>query len=139
MADARGALAGKKPREKGLSLLEVLFTFALLSLIMMALFNVFPGTLMAVRHAEHRLVAATFAQSMLEGKRVLSFSTIDDPPLSEDRPGDDGTIYHLVFEVFDVTGANTLYLKGIRAAATWQEKDKSYTITEEQYVSAVEH
>lgn len=96
---------------------------------------------MAVRRAEHRLMAVHIAQSILEEKRFSPFSTLSAPPDDmSDVSGDDGMIYSKTdYQCFDVPDSNPDYLKGIRVTVVWKERDRQYSITQETYVYRIQH
>jgi Tfp pilus assembly protein PilV len=124
---------------QGFSVIEVMFAFALLGFILIVLFSLFPTTIMAVRHAEHRLKAVNIAQSLLEQKRAGSFSQLADIPLLTDTADpDNGFIFHTDYQTFTVAGASPQNLIGIRAIVTWREKNREYSVKKEQYVSIIQ-
>ncbi|MDQ7821353.1 MAG: hypothetical protein RDV48_01025 [Candidatus Eremiobacteraeota bacterium] len=133
--------AREGPRKPaGVSLAEIVITVTLLGFIMMVLFNLYPGSIGAIRHAEHRIIAGNFAQSIIEEKRGGSYTDLDTAPAVADLKGGDDTLYHLEnYEKFTISGADENIAKGIRVTVSWEEKDKrKFTITKEVYVSVVQ-
>ncbi|HEY4000152.1 MAG TPA: hypothetical protein VGO93_14865 [Candidatus Xenobia bacterium] len=67
----------KLPRnEPGFSLPEVILAASLLSLVMVMMFNLYPTSLITIRHAEHRMTASSRAQHVLEYERGLSYKIL---------------------------------------------------------------
>jgi prepilin-type N-terminal cleavage/methylation domain-containing protein len=122
---------------RGFTLIELIFTATLLGIIIVAFFNLLPGSLMAIRHAEHRIEATSFAESILEVKRTGPFSTIEEAPTAPHFMGNDGTMYQYDYLPLYFTGADTKYLKGMRVTVTWKEKQSEFSLTRELYVSSI--
>jgi Tfp pilus assembly protein PilV len=134
-----GTIPLNQRAEKGLSMIEVMFAFALLGFILIILFSLFPTTIMAVRHAEHRLKAITIAQSLLEEKRAGSFSSLAaTAALADVIDPDDGIAFHRDYETFSVPGGSPQNVVGIRIKVSWKEKDRDYSVKKEQYVSIIQ-
>ena len=56
---------------RGFSLAELLVTMAILIGLLLAIFNLLPGALLAVADAQDQLAASTVAQAVLEQERML--------------------------------------------------------------------
>lgn len=118
----------------GFSLAEVIITITLLGFIMMVLFNLYPSSIRAIRHAQHRLEASNFAQSIIETKREGPFGSFD-AALSDQLESDDGTVFYA--ECISVTPTGAQYMKGVQVTVSWQERDDLYTTTKELFISKV--
>jgi prepilin-type N-terminal cleavage/methylation domain-containing protein len=122
----------------GFSLIEVIMAVTILGLVIMFIFNLYPSSVLAIRHAEHRLRAVNLAQSILEEKRSGPFSALAAATDLKDVTGDDGVIYHPVYEPFIVLGADPNRLRGIRVTVTWTAQEKQYAISQEAYVCNIQ-
>ncbi|MDQ7826033.1 MAG: hypothetical protein RDV48_24735 [Candidatus Eremiobacteraeota bacterium] len=118
----------------GFSLIEVIFTSSLLLFLMIVMLSVFPGSLMAIDHAEHRIEASHIAQSVLEKKRSGPFSEVDDDPDPGEVRGSGGVLYTLHYSTLAVSGAEASLLKKAVITITWEFKGKNYSLTQELYV-----
>ncbi len=122
---------------RGFSLMELIFTATLLSVIILAFFNLLPSSIMAIRHAEHRIEATAFADSILEEKRSSPFSKIEETPAIPPFSGNDSTSYTYVYEPLYSPGADANHLKGMKVTVTWREKENQFSLTRELYVSSI--
>jgi type II secretory pathway pseudopilin PulG len=59
-----------------LSLIEVLIASSILSVLMVFIFNLFPGSIFALRRAEHATTANIVATSLLDDYRTRNFSRL---------------------------------------------------------------
>jgi Tfp pilus assembly protein PilV len=137
----KGTETGSSARSpRGLSLIEVIFAATLIGMLMIFLICLFPSSVMAIRHAEHRIKALHLAQSYLEEKRYGAFSELYAAPEDlYDVMGDDGTVYHPCdYECFDIYDADPAHLKGIRVTVTWKETSSDYSITQELHVFSLQ-
>lgn len=116
------------------SLIEIIFTSSLLIFLMMVLLSVFPGSLIAVGHAEHRIEASHIAQSILEKRRVGAFSNIDAPLDKNEAVGSDGTVYSLTYSSQQINNTNPDVLRKISVTVSWTLKGRSYFVSQELYV-----
>lgn len=123
----------------GLSLAEIVITVTLLGFIMMTLFNIFPSSMGAIRHAEHQMIASNLAQSILEEKMAGPFNELSIAPALDPVTGPDNTLYTLHdYTPFTITDTDPQYLMGIRISVSWQERNRSYTMAREIYVSSIQ-
>jgi Tfp pilus assembly protein PilV len=135
----KGTEAVAIKKSAGLSLAEVVITITLLGFIMMVMFNIFPGSMGAVRHAEHQMIASELAQSILEGKISGPFKKLPDPPLMDPIHGPDGTKYTPKnYSAITETGYDANYIKKLTIMVSWEEKDREYTMVRVIYVSSIQ-
>ncbi|HEY3997922.1 MAG TPA: hypothetical protein VGO93_03600 [Candidatus Xenobia bacterium] len=91
-------------RPGGFTLAEIIVATTLLCLVVVMMFNLYPTSLITIRHAEHRLTASARAQHVLEYERALPFhalasvaavspTQLDMTPTPTDPPADDGVTY----------------------------------------------
>jgi len=126
-----GSLSRKKRGPAALTLIEMIITSSLLGLILLFLFNIYPNSVMAIKHGEHRLKAACVAQSMLEQKMSYPFYDIDTIPDLSKIEGEDGTIYALCYETSNIPDTNSQMLRRIKVTVTWEERMGRYSLFKE--------
>ncbi|HXE73734.1 MAG TPA: hypothetical protein VNO81_13815 [Candidatus Nitrosotenuis sp.] len=127
-------------RGRGLSLAETILAGFVLSILMIAMFDIFPASAVAVRRAELQLQADAIAQKYLETWRSKDFADLATGPVSP--PPEEELYKDVVFrpavEVFTVPGASADYLKGVRVSVSWQYREKTFQITHEAWICNVE-
>ena len=108
-------------RRRGFSLLETVFSSALLAAVMLMLFNLYPSSALAVRRSQNQLQADQIGESLLAEQQALPFtqlrSTAPDE-LPDVTQG--GTVYKRQVEVFTIAGSDPELLKGVRGIVTWE-------------------
>lgn len=125
---------------RGLSLIEVIFAFTLLGLILMVLFNLFPASVMSVKHAELRIKAIAIAQSILDNKRAAAFSSFALGAESvDDSSFDSGNEFETTLECYNVDLTDSNNLKRMRATVVWSEKNVIYSVSKEQDICVIQH
>lgn len=129
---------------RGLSLLEVVFTASLLAVVLMILMNIIPTAMLSVRKSEHRVVAQTVAQAVLDECRAAPFSRlVSNQSLNTASPGPLGDLLrrckqegndHVVFEprlvVSSVSGTTVPRdsLCQLEVTVTWKYRDETYLV-----------
>jgi prepilin-type N-terminal cleavage/methylation domain-containing protein len=125
---------------RGFTLVEVMIAATLLGFIIMVLCSLYPSSVMAIRHAEHRIQASNLAQSVIELKRSGPFSDLYAPPDSTLVTGKDETVYEIYYsEPFLISGTDFDILKGIRVTVKWKEKEGQYSVSRETFICNIEH
>jgi uncharacterized protein (TIGR02598 family) len=138
---------------RGLSLLEVVFTASLLAIVVMVLMNVIPTAMLSVRKSEHRVVAQTVAQAVVDECRAAPFSRLlNDQSVSAATPGALGDILrrcrqegndHVVFEPRLVVGtvsgtaAPRDTLCQLQVTVSWKYRDDTYSLERSLRVSSL--
>jgi Tfp pilus assembly protein PilV len=129
---------------RGLSLLEVVFTASLLAVVLMVLMNVIPTAMLSVRKSEHRVLAQTVAQAVVDECRAAPFSrlvsnqsvnTSTAGPLGDmlRRCKQEGTD-HVVFEprlVLSTVPGTTVprdSLCQVDVTVSWKYRDDTYSV-----------
>jgi prepilin-type N-terminal cleavage/methylation domain-containing protein len=102
-------------KRRALSLLEMIVALSLAGLVLLFVLDLFPGSLIGLRHSEARTSAAALAQGALETAQAQSYDQLavgSSTPL----PGRtmNGLDYTLTLEVFAVPGNDPQRLKGLR-------------------------
>jgi len=125
-------------RGRGVTLAELVITVTLFGLVIMLLFNLYPGSITALNHAGCLFEAANLAQSLLAEMKEGPFNGFDAPPGPGDKPGAHGATYHYVYTPLTLTGVDPNYLKGVKVTVSWEERNRSYSISKELIVSKIQ-
>lgn len=105
--------------------------FALLSVILILVINLFPSSMATVRTAEQRYQAETLAASILEAKSTLPFTQLPvGPEVDLGRQIYDQIPYQIYFQVSNSDG-DPLYLRSLRVRVEWQVKSHNRTVIRE--------
>lgn len=127
-------------RARGFSLIETILATFVLSLITMAVFNIFPSSVMAVKRGEMELEADSLAQQLLEEYRSKPFETLTLgpgpalPPVSVA-----GTTFEVQARVNSVVGSDANHLKAVEVTVDWTHSAKSHRIIREAWIVSVEN
>ena len=141
IAVSRGVSSGQALKLAGLTLAETLVSLCLLSMLMVAVLNLFPTSMMIVRGTRTAWLARLAAQNEIEKAAARPFAklatssggptTISDGPVTLT----DGTIVALRLTVSEVPGHYTSdsrpLLKRIACDVTWQGRAVQRTIHQE--------
>lgn len=127
-------------KARGFSLIETILATFVLSLITMAVFNIFPSSVMAVKRGEMELEADSLAQQQLEECRARPFDTLTVGPLPAVAPVTvTGTTFAIRGRVRPVAGSSVDHLKAIEVTVEWTHSAKSHTIIREAWIVSVEN
>lgn len=125
---------------RGLSLMEVVLGASLLALVFLFMLNIFPATMIGVRKAEHRLDAASLAESILEAARAAPFTDLVPGSYDADTPGalplsrytcEDQTVLEPHLSIDTVPGIPADQLVRLRLTITWKDRSGPQTLTQE--------
>lgn len=129
----------------GFSLLETILATFILSLITMAVFNIFPSSVMAVKRGEMELEADSIAQQILEERRAIPFEdlTLGDSTMLDVVVA--GTIFKSRVKVSNVPApatepnppTNVDFLKSVRVTVEWVHSGKSHQMVREAWIVSV--
>lgn len=125
-------------KRRGLAVLEALLTIFLLGLVLGALFNFLPVSLLTSERSGRRLQAQALADNQLEQMRALPFAQLR-PSLAVKQVEIAGQRYELTSEVFLVTGHQSNRLKGLRCLVKWSDRSLKNQLENEVWVSCVGH
>ena len=121
---------------RGATLIEVLLAFTLTALMIVLILNLFPTSMATVRQAEQRQVAGTLAESQLERRARLPFSSLP-VGLREQIPSpppQDGIEYHTQLEVTQVLGEDPQFLRALKVTVRWDYRGRSLQLTRQLYL-----
>jgi Tfp pilus assembly protein PilV len=108
--------------------LETLFAFFIISLVLLALFNLFPTSLLSIRQANDRVQAANLAQDLLNWARIQPFP----PALPTPSPVTvDGILYTPRVDVSPVRGHDPKRLLNVRVTVTWEMQGRHQELVQE--------
>lgn len=125
---------------RGFSLVETILAAFILSLITMAVFNIFPSSVMAVKRGEMELEADSIAAQILEEHRARPFEELvlaGPAPLAPLTLG--GTKFEPFLQIDDVPGCSDQHLRAVRVEVRWSHSGKSYSLAREAWIVSVEN
>jgi hypothetical protein len=124
---------------KGFSLLETILAGFIISLITMAVFNIFPTSAMAAKRGEMQLIADSIALRELEQLRAVPFDTLilgPGPVVTPETQA--GTVFSTQIQILDAPPSDPNVLKRVQAVVTWSHSNKNYSVTHEAWLIRVE-
>lgn len=117
---------------KGLSLVETLFSFWVTCFIVLAVINLFPSSMLAVRRGENEILANARAQSVLEEVRTQPFESLElGHTTRETVYGPDQTEYVTGVDVLKEDGSEVARLKRLKVTVSWQYRQETRTVVQE--------
>ena len=121
--------------KRGLSLVETIFSLALLALVLIVVLNLFPSSMATVRVAEQRYRAETLAASVLDDQVSQPFSSLT-VGLSQDLAA---SIYDQVAyrPHLDISAAGTEdpnYLKSVKITVQWTYRGQPRAVIRELWI-----
>jgi type II secretory pathway pseudopilin PulG len=139
---------------RGMTLVEILFTFCLLSMVFVLTLNVLPAAMMSERQTEHRTAALALVQNVFDQCSAMSFKNLTDGThmvSSNDPIGvalaslpnhtDDGTQFTTRVVISAVPGASAPprnLLCQVVVYVDWSEGyNKNKEIVEEMQISCI--
>jgi hypothetical protein len=138
----KGHIKVERKRTTGVTLAELVITVTLFGFIIMLLFNLYPSSIGALKHAQLLFESSGLAQSKLEEIRRQPFTVLDNPPGPINDAFSDGTTYQLKYDKIDMklldSTINTDMLKGIRITISWKERSNEYKIFKDLYISKIQ-
>ncbi|MBI3926022.1 MAG: type II secretion system protein [Armatimonadetes bacterium] len=145
--------------ERGFTLIETIFATFIFSMVIIALFNIYPTAAVAVKRSEGQIQANAIAQSCLEEMRAMSFDSLTTrtwtPPAQAPFTAQtlDGITYTPTCEVlhpndlpYNLAAATDpssnpanepRYMKILRVSVSWEFQSKVRTTVCETWVHNV--
>ncbi|MBS2039744.1 type II secretion system protein [bacterium] len=120
-----------------MSLVETIFAFFIMTLVILAVINLFPSSLMANRRSELSLQANALADRVLEEARAGGFSQLTAgvrPPVTVQV---DSVAYTQVFQVGQVPGQDFNSLRSLKVRITWSVAGHPQELVREVWVCNV--
>ncbi|MFN8612626.1 MAG: hypothetical protein U0931_34120 [Vulcanimicrobiota bacterium] len=124
-------------RRAGMSLVETIFAFFLMTMVILAVINLFPSSLMANRRSELSLQANALADQVLEKARASGFTQLTRgkrPPVTVEV---ESVSYTQVFEVNEVPGQDFNSLRSLKVRVTWSVAGHPQELVREVWVCNV--
>lgn len=129
---------GRGVGRAGLTLAETLLSLTLLTLVMLAVLNLFPSALANARLTRTGWLARAAAQNEVEALAGRPFGALQVGWREErDVRLPDGSDAHLVLSVEAAAGHPQRLLKRLQCQVSWKGRATQKTATEEVYVHAL--
>ena len=118
-----------------MSLAETILASCILGLVVLAIFNLLPGSLLAMRQAEHQIRAQQLAQELLEKTRERPFEELlvgrpTPQPLPEDAAG---VTFTPALEIYQIPATDPDLIKRIRVTVDWRFRGMTRQVSQETY------
>lgn len=122
---------------RGLTLVESIVSFFLITFVILSLLNLFPGAMMANRRSELRLLAQSRADQVLETARAGGFVNLKLGGAAPLEVVLEGTTFSSQLEVLEVPGHAPDSLKSLRVTVNWKAGGKPQQLVREVWMSNV--
>lgn len=123
---------------RGLSLIETIFSLAVLGLIAIVVLDLFPASMLASRHNEQKMQAEMLAESLLATEAARPFDRLVIGPAQPVPPSTvDGVEYRPELEVRQVEDKNVDYLKSVIVRVRWDFRNNRRMVERELWVANV--
>lgn len=126
---------------RGLTLTETILSTFLVSLVIMAIFQLIPGSAMAIQRAECKLQANVICGAALDAQLAKGFQAQIEQQVYGDLVLPEQVYqaipYHATLSVFDVAGHSPSRLKGVRCTVEWNLGNHDFQLVREAWLSAV--
>ena len=120
---------------RGITLIEMLVSFSLVLLLCIFVLNLFPSSLIALRHSETRLEAQRLAEATLEQAKATNFSnwTVGSSTTCPVQTLN-GVVYTPVLQVQAVPGYNPSTLKSLQVSVSWIGRNGRQSVVQQSLV-----
>lgn len=118
----------------GFTLLESTVAISLLSIIVLFVLTIVPGSVVSTYNASERVDAENLAQSIIEETRAQSFSALTVGTQAMPSPDTRFTVQR---EIYSPAGTDADQTLGVRVTVDWQSKATSLQIQREVWLSSV--
>lgn len=119
----------------GLTLAETIIASCLLGLVVLAIFNLLPTSLMAMRQAEQQIRADQIAQETLELARQLPYEdlAVGMPAPQPAAVHEAGVVFTPAVEIYQVSGTQVDEILRIRVVVDWRFRGLDKRVSQETY------
>lgn len=124
-------------RPLGMSLVETIFAFFLMTLVILAVINLFPSSLMANRRSELSLQANALADQALEKARAGGFTSLTQGVRPAEVVKVDSVSYTRIFQVSPVPGQDFNALRSLKVRVRWTVAGHPQELVREVWVCNV--
>ena len=123
---------------RGLTLAEMIVSLTLLTLLLVAVVNLFPSSMANVRLIRTSQLARTAAQNQVETLASQPFNSLQVGTTNEETQKlSDGQLVRLKTSITAVSGYEPKRLKRIRCEAEWYSRTRPQTAVQELYVNSI--
>lgn len=125
---------------RGMTLTETILATFLVSLVIMAIFQMLPASALASKKAECKIQACSLAAAALDGQMARGFTALAQQQGVElELPDQDcgGVTYHTTVTVTDTPHARPTLVKVVRCRVDWNFGGQDFTTTQEAWLSVV--
>lgn len=126
-----------RQKRSGMSLVETILAFFLMTMVILAVINLFPSSLMANRRSELSLQANSLADQVLEKARAGGFSKLVRGKAAPVTVKIDSVSYTQVFEVGEVPDQDFDSLRSLKVRITWMAAGHPEELVREVWVCNV--
>ena len=119
-------------RPCGLSLVETVFSFTILVLVILFSMSLAPSSLLTLARSHHQIQAATLAQSHLDQQRTRLWDSLSSGTLSP-YTLDDGLVLNPELEVEPINPR----AKRVRVTVRWKERETKVSVFREVVMAKV--
>lgn len=116
---------------RGFTLLESIFSFVILSFVLMVLFSLYPSSAAGTRRAEQQMQADALAQSVLEDCRARPFAALTPGPATLPPVEVAGVSYARAVEVVALPPASPKRLLAVRVLVSWTDRSRKRSVRHE--------
>lgn len=123
-------------QQRGLSLLETIFSLAVLGLIAIVVLDLFPASMLAARHNEQKMQAEMLAESILADYVAQPFEKLVlGPPQNLAPVTIDGMEFRPRVSIYQVQAHNTDHLRGVTVRIGWTFRQHQRHVERELWVA----
>jgi type II secretory pathway pseudopilin PulG len=124
--------------KRGVALTELVVSIFILGLVMIALFNLYPTSVLAIKKAEEQLLADNVARSVLERQLAGAFSnlqvdTVRTLPVVEAE----NVTFTPEVSVFAIPGREPSLVKRVRVRVFWTTRNEEREVIHETVTSSL--
>lgn len=137
----------------GATIVETILACFILSAVALAVFEIFPGSMLAMRRASQTIEAGNFAEAGIAKLRSAGYQKLPaSGVVSQIEEKTQGSTYNVTVEVFDPPAAAVpsptasptpssvtvpCTIKGLRATVRWNVRGKDCVLVRESWMSSV--
>lgn len=126
--------------KRGLTLMETVVSTFIVALVLIALFNLFPTSMYALKQAENQIVADQLAQTWLEMYRAESMDYLNTNvggPYTLAAKKFGGMTFQSELRIGTPSGTDADLVKSLNVRVTWTFQKRAREVVREAWVSRV--
>ena len=117
--------------------METIFACFILGSVAIVLFNLLPGSILAIHRGAQQMQAEATARSALEEYRAKPFTALVEGTYPQPDVVLDGVTYHSNVTVFRIPTRDWAHLKGLRSVVSWRQRNHDISLEREVWRSSV--